>query len=360
MHILDDMRIYAKYDPDDIGFGIDRLAEQVRIAWHQSQEVGTPKSYTKVKHILVAGMGGSALGAHMLQSVLEQKAKLPFSIVRNYTLPVWTGADTLVILSSFSGTTEEVLAAGEDARKKKAKILVISTGGVLAAWAKKHEVPAYIFAPGELAKQPRLGIGFLFAGILGALRQIGIVGVKEEDIRRAVSAMAEVTDLCANDVTHDENPAKQVAEAIAQKQVLVVGAEHLRGNAHIFANQINETGKQFATHFALPELNHHLLESFSHPKNFPQNTAMLFLHSSLYHPRTRKRFTITADMVEEMGMHVVDYVARGKEPLEEACEVLQFSSYVSWYLALMNKEQTTAIPYVNAFKEYMGKAEYEH
>ena len=83
---------------------------------------------------------------------------------------------------------------------------------------------------------------------------------------------------------------------------------------------------------------------------------MLFLHSSLYHPRTRKRFTVTADMGEEIGIHVVDYVARGKDLLEEACEVLQFSSYVSWYLAMMNKEQTTAIPYVDAFKEMMGKA----
>ncbi|NBS68836.1 hypothetical protein EBT31_07945, partial [bacterium] len=92
-----------------------------------------------------------------------------------------------------------------------------------------------------------------------------------------------------------------------------------------------------------------------HPKDFSKNTAMLFLHSSLYHPRTRKRFTVTADMGEEMGIHVVDYVARGKDLLEEACEVLQFSSYVSWYLAMMNKEQTTAIPYVDAFKEMMGK-----
>jgi glucose/mannose-6-phosphate isomerase len=356
MHVLDDIRIYAKHDPDDIGFGIDRLAEQVHMAWHDAQEVAIPKTYAKVKHIVVVGMGGSALGAHVLQDLFQKKGKMPFSIVRDYSIPAWVGTDALVILSSYSGTTEEVLAAADDARKKKAKLLVIAAGGTLAAWAKKHEVPAYIFTPGDLAKQPRLGIGFSFAGILGLLARAGISLAKEEDIRRAISAMAEVTDLCANDVAFDENPAKQVAAAIAEKHVLVVGAEHLGGNAHIFANQINETGKQFATYFVLPELNHHLLESFSHPKDFSKNTAMLFLHSSLYHPRTRKRFTVTADMGEEIGIHVVDYVARGKDLLEEACEVLQFSSYVSWYLAMMNKEQTTAIPYVDAFKEMMGKA----
>lgn len=356
MHLLDNVRIYAQYDPNDIGFGIDRLAEQVRMAWHASQEIAVPKSYAKTKHILVVGMGGSALGAHILQDIFQKKSKIPFSIVRDYVLPSWVNADTLVILSSYSGTTEEVLSAADDAVKKKAKVLVICAGGALAAWAKKHKVPAYVFTPGDLAKQPRLGIGFSFAGIAGLLASAGINVVKEEDIRRSISAMGEVTDLCASDVAFDENPAKQVAAAIADKNVLIVGAEHLVGNAHILANQINETGKQFATYFALPELNHHLLESFSHPKTVIGNTAMLFLHSSLYHPRTRKRFTVTADMAEERGISVVDYVARGKDLLEESCEVLQFSSYVSWYLAIINKEETTAIPYVDEFKALMGKA----
>jgi glucose/mannose-6-phosphate isomerase len=355
MHLLDDIRVYATYDPDDIGFGVDRLAEQVRTAWHDAQEMTIPKTHAKADHMLIAGMGGSALGPHILQCTLSSKTKVPLTIVNDYMLPAWVNSNTLVILSSYSGTTEEVLFAAEDARKKKAKLLAIAAGGTLAAWAKKHEIPAYIFSPGDLAKQPRLGVGFSFAGILGLLARAGVVSVKEEDMRRAIAAMAEVTDLCASDVLFEENPAKQVAAAIAEKNVLIVGAEHLRGNAHILANQINETGKQFATHFALPELNHHLLESFSHPKDFAQNTAMLFLHSSLYHPRTRKRFTVTADMVEEIGIHVVDYVARGKDALEEACEVLQFSSYVSWYLAMLNKEQTTDTPYVDAFKKLMGK-----
>lgn len=356
MHILDDIRVYAQFDPEDIGFGIDRLAEQVRMAWHDAQEVAVPKVYGKTNHILVVGMGGSALGPQILQDIFQKKSKIPFSVVHDYVVPAWVSTSTLVILSSYSGTTEEVLSAGDDARKKKAKLLVIAAGGPLAAWAKKHDIPAYIFTPGDLAKQPRLGVGFSFAGIAGLLVRAGINVIKEEDVRRAISAMGEVTDLCASDVAFDENPAKQVAAAIAGKNVLVVGAEHLVGNAHVLANQINETGKQFATHFVLPELNHHLLEGFSHPKTFAKNTAMLFLHSSLYHPRTRKRFTVTADMTEEREMDVVDYVARGKDLLEESCEVLQFSSYVSWYLAMMNKEETTSIPYVDKFKALMGKA----
>ncbi len=353
MHILDDNRVYAQYDPEDTGFGIDRLAEQVRMAWHDAQEVAVPKTHAKAKHILVVGMGGSSLAAHLVQDLFSKKSKIPFSLTRDYVVPAWVNADTLVILSSYSGTTEEVLSAAEDARKKKAKLLVISAGGTLASWAKKHEVPAYAFVPGDLAKQPRLAVGFSFAGILGLLASAKLAPVKEEDIRRSIAAMSEVTDLCANDVAFEENPAKQVAAAIAGKQVLVIGAEHLSGNAHTFANQMNETGKQFAAYFVLPELNHHLLEGFSHPKTFKENTVMLFLHSSLYHPRTRKRFTVTADMAEEVGIAVVDYVARGKDLLEESCEVLQFSSYVSWYLAMMNKELTTLIPYVDAFKKLM-------
>lgn len=85
MHILDDIRVYAQYDPHDIGFGIDRLAEQVRIAWHDAQEITIPKAYAKAKHILVAGMGGSALGAHILQDIFQKRARFHF-LLRETTL----------------------------------------------------------------------------------------------------------------------------------------------------------------------------------------------------------------------------------------------------------------------------------
>ncbi len=352
---LDSSSTYAVYDPQDSGYGIERLSEQVRLAWHDAQEVGLPSSYRLAEQIVVVGMGGSSLGAHLIEGVLATKSKKPLFIIRDYQLPVWVTSKTLVILSSFSGTTEEVLAAAEDAKQRHAKIIVIATGGTLASWAKRNGYPAYIFTPGDLAKQPRLGLGFSFAGMLGLLTQAGLCKMKDEDMQRAISAMAEVTDLCAVDIPTAENPAKQVAEALAGRQIYVVAAEHLSGNAHVLANQLNETAKQWTTYGLLPEIDHHLLEGLSHPKELIANTTVLFLTSSLYHPRNRKRCTVTADIVEKTGVQVVDYHARGKDALEEMCEVLQFSSYVSWYTAMLHKENPILIPYVDMLKKAMGK-----
>ncbi len=355
MHYLDSEKSYLLHDADDVGFGIDRLSEQLRIAWHDAQALIFPKRYAKSTGIACVGMGGSALGAEMAEMVALKRAKVPMAIVRDYQLPAWIQQKTLVILVSFSGSTEEVLAAAEDALRRKSNIVVVATGGPLVMWAEEQGIPAYTFSPGELAKQPRFGTGFLFAGILGILAKNSLISLKEDELRRGLSAMSEVTDLCASDVGFSENPAKQVADALSEREVIVFAAEHLCAHAHVLVNNLHETAKQRAVVELLPEANHHLLESFSHPQGSADRTTGLFFHSELYHPRIRRRTALTADILEERGVRVVDYVARGKDFFEEMCEVLQFSYYVAWYTAILHKECTTEIPYVDAFKQAMAK-----
>lgn len=352
---LDTNAVYKKYDPADVGFGIERLPDQVRCAWHDTREVIIPKSYTQVSNLFVAGMGGSALGPEMFAAAFADRLKFPVTIVRDYTLPAAVTSKSLVILASFSGTTEETLAAAADAKKRKAKLLILCTGGPLAEFAKAHHVPAYIFTPGDLAKQPRFAGGFLLVGVLGLLERAKLLKLKESELNSMMSCMGEVIDSCAVDVKTDDNPAKTIAKAIAGKSVLIVSSEHLTGNAHILQNSINENGKQFATNFHLPELNHHLLEGLTHPKEFAKNTVAVMLRSDLYHPRTQKRYDITADIFERQHLSVVEYRTAGKSRLDEVGEVLQFGSYVAWYLAMENKAVTTDIKFVNELKSRMAK-----
>ncbi|MDQ5952464.1 MAG: hypothetical protein QG626_592 [Patescibacteria group bacterium] len=352
---LDTNAVYKKYDPDDVGFGIERLPDQVRCAWHDTREVAIPHAYSLISNIWVAGMGGSALGPEMFAAAFADRLKLPVTIVRDYSLPAAVTSKSLVILASFSGTTEETLAAAADAKKRKAKLLIICTGGPLAEFAKANHVPAYIFTPGDLAKQPRFAGGFLLVGVLGLLERAKLLKLKESELNSMMSCMGEVIDSCAVDVKTDDNPAKTIAQAIAGKSVLIVSSEHLTGNAHILQNSINENGKQFATNFQLPELNHHLLEGLTHPKEFAKNTVAVMLRSDLYHPRTQKRYDITADIFERQHLSVVEYRTAGKTRLDEVGEVLQFGSYVAWYLAMENKAVTTDIKFVNELKSRMAK-----
>lgn len=352
---LDDQKIYDKYDAGEVGFGIENLPEQIRMAWRDTRELDVPRLANKVQNIVLAGMGGSGLGAHMLEAALPDRFKVPFYTLRDYALPGWVDAKSLVILSSFSGNTEEVLAAAAEAKKRRAKIIVICAGGTLAALAKKEKWPIYIFTPGDLAKQPRFGIGLSFGGVVGLLERAGLLKVSEKELQAMMKAMHEVIDSSAVDVPTKENPAKTVASELAGNIVLAFAAEHLVGVAHVMANALNETSKHFATYFALPEMNHHLLEGFTNPKIFAPKTKVVLLSSALYNKRTQVRVKLTAELCERQGAGVVEYVTAGKTRLEEVGEVFQFVSYVAWYLAMLNKANTMDIVFVNELKDRMKK-----
>ncbi len=352
---LDSHKTYATLDTSDIRFGIEHLPEQIRIGWEETRDLVLPESFKRATSVVIVGMGGSALGPHMLTSAFFDRLKVPVTIINGYSLPGYVDKKTLVVLSSFSGTTEEVLAASDEATKRGAMIFVIAAGGDLAKRAVKHKWPMYQFDPGELAKQPRLGTGFSLAGLLGMLERTKLLKISGAEIDRMRIAMGEVIDSCAVDVPSKENPAKTVAKSLADSAVIIIAAEHLVGTAHLLANSINETAKQFATYFTLPELNHHLLEGLTYPKTFAPKTVAFIIQSGLYNTRTQRRVNVTADMLEEQGIAVVDYVTSGNESLEEVGEVLQFGSFVSYYLAMKNGVKPEGIPFVDAFKKAMGK-----
>ncbi|MBU4314970.1 hypothetical protein KJ673_01035 [Patescibacteria group bacterium] len=353
--MLDNPKTYKTFDKSDIAYGIERMSEQIRIGFEDTAKTSVPLNYKNCDAIVVAGMGGSSLGAHVIQTSMSQKLKKPIYLVRDYQLPTWVGAKTLVILSSFSGTTEEVLACAKQAQKRKAKIAVVSTGGPLPALAKQNKWPSYIFQPGNLAKEPRLGTGFMVMGMIGILQACGFVSLSKKEKDQAIVAMSEVVDSCALDIDAKENPAKQVALALKNHPVFIIGSEHLVGNAHVLSNQINETAKQFAQFHELPELNHHLMEGLTFPKGLFAKFSVLMIKSSLYNPLVQKRYSITAQVFENLGAQVVEYEAHGTTSFEEACEVLQFGGFVSYYLGMLNKVDPTKIPYVDWFKAEMKK-----
>ncbi|MBT3230707.1 SIS domain-containing protein [Candidatus Uhrbacteria bacterium] len=352
---LDNPKTFTKYDSADIAFGVERLSQQLKAAFEGVETVNVPKAYKAVDHVLIIGMGGSSLGGHVLQTGLSDRLKASIDLMRGYSLPKWVNSKTLVILSSFSGNTEEVLYAAKQAKARGAKVMVIASGGKLASLAKRQKYPAYIFKPGDLAKEPRLGIGFSVAGMLGLLESVGLVKISKKEKLALVSAMIEVVDSCALDVSEKENPAKQVAQALKGRPMFIVGAEHLTGVAHVLVNQINETAKQFAQLHELPELNHHLMEGLAFPKGMFSKFTVLILKSGHYHTRVQKRVPITAKIFEKLGAEVIEYEARGASKFEEVAEVLQFGSFASYYLAMLNKVDPIDIPHVEWFKKELSK-----
>ncbi len=355
MHDLNDLEIFKKFDKTDIAYGIEHLPEQVKEAVEGTRFLTIPEACKKAKEVVVVGMGGSLLGPHIAKSILSATCKVSFTLVNTYRLPAHVGKQSLVILSSFSGTTEEVLEVAKEVKKRGCPTLVITSGGGLEKLAKKHKWPYYLIVPGDLARQPRLGVGFSLAGVLGLLDRAGFTKFSMQKAKLAVTAMEEVIDSCALEVKIKENPAKQVAEALYGKQIVVLSADHLEGSAHTLSNQINESAKQLSGYHIVPELNHHYLEGTLLPDGHYEHFAILILSSKHYHPRNAKRLAITADLLEERGAEIVEYAVQGDSPLEEAFEVLQFGSFLSYYLGILNGVDPEKIPFVDLFKKRMAE-----
>jgi len=340
-------QLAKKLDQGNIASSIESLPYQCQQAWNEAKRIKLPSSYFRVKEIVVCGMGGSALGTDFLRYNLYDELKLPVNIINDYQIPAYVSRDSLVIISSYSGNTQESLSCFKKAIKKKSKIIIITAGGKLAQIAKRNNIPAYIFEPRfNPSNQPRMGLGYSIMAQLAIFNQLGFLRIKEREIKKAFTNLIAKEDM--------RKKAKILACKIKDKIPLIVAAEFLSGNAHILANQINENAKNFAAYFLLPELNHHLMEGLKYPQA-NKNLVFLFLESNSYTKILKKRIFITKKVLKKNKIFYLSYITSCKGKLVEGLEVLIFGSWLSFYLALLNNVNPSLIPFVDYFKKELEK-----
>ncbi len=352
--MLDNLEKIKQLDSKNMRGSIEALGRQIESVWKEAEQIRLPASYKKVKNIVVLGMGGSGLGSHVIQTLFRNKLTIPLEIVNHYHVPATVGKDTLILSSSYSGTTEEVLKASKEALKKKAKIVALTSGGELAQWAKKNKLPALVFSTNDNpCGSPRMGQGYMIFGQLALLSRLGLI--PKVNVKKVVDTVSRHLTLNGLQALNEKNPAKQFAQQLFGKSIFYVGSEHLVGNAHIGANQLNENAKRFSSYFVIPELNHHLMEGMLFPQSNKNNLAFVLFESGLYDARVQKRYQITKNILDKNSISWLSYVCQEKEPLLQVCELLVLTAYVSFYSAMRQDIDPTAIPFVDFFKEQLKK-----
>jgi len=349
---LDDISSIKKLDSKNLSGSILALSDQAGQVWSEREKIAIPSAYYGVSNIVVAGMGGSALGPEITKTLFAKKIKVPFTIVRDYSLPSFVDKNTLLILSSYSGDTEETLVQGVEGLKRGAKIVGIAAGGKLEEFLKVNGLPGYIFQPRfNPCGQPRMGLGYSIAGILAILARAKLLEISDSEIELAIAAIKKANERYNFKVKKSTNLAKKVAEEARDRIPVLVGAEFLAGNIHAIANQINENAKTISFWFLLPELNHHLLEGLANPKSNAKNLLFLFLNSNLYNLKIRKRVEVTKEVVGKNGVEVLEFKPESGSKIEQSFEVLIFGSWLSFYLAILNGVDPAQIPWVDYLKE---------
>src|SRR2546428_2256679 len=178
-------------DPGNMLERIKGLAAQVRDGWKIATSATLPPAYADVRNITVAGMGGSAIGGDLAAALLADELRIPMSVHRDYGVPAYVGRDSLVIASSYSGNTEETLAAFDAARKRGAKILVLTTGGKIAELGRAAGHPVVTFS---YRAQPRAALGYSLSLVLGSLHRLGLVRDLSSDIEAGLSDLAKIEE----------------------------------------------------------------------------------------------------------------------------------------------------------------------
>ncbi|UCE00405.1 MAG: bifunctional phosphoglucose/phosphomannose isomerase [Chloroflexota bacterium] len=351
---LDDISKFKEIDAQGMLSHIEGLPDQLEFAWQLGAKLPLP-DWKGINKVLVAGMGGSAIGADLVAAYIAPHCPLPVVIHRNYSLPAWAhGEDTLVIASSHSGNTEETLSSFTAAQEKGCEILALTTGGKLAEMCKTSGIPFWQF---EHHGQPRAAVGFSAALLLAVFSRSGWISNPGAEIQNAVRAMRKQQESLHPQVSTVNNPAKRIAGQIYGRWVTVIGADILEPVARRWKSQISEIAKAWGQFESLPEVDHNTLAGLSFPEDSLSHNLALFLRARSYQPRNllRSKLTKTAFMLEGLGTDFID--AQGDKPLAQQWTALHLGDYTAYYLAMAYGVDPTAIPTIQMLKSEMADKE---
>lgn len=338
--MLDDLKLIHDRDADD-ALGV------VEKQWQQlGYDFGvTAPDFSGITNIVLAGMGGSAWPAVYLQSWGEPT--VPFEIVRDYNLPAYVGPNTLFISSSYSGNTEETLAALTVAEARGARIAVIAAGGKLK---ERAESAGHIFyeIPGGI--QPRMSSFFFLAAMAQLLEPLSLIPQgKLAELQASSDWLKGQVDLWKPEIPTDKNPAKQLALELIGKSIVVYAGPKLFPAANKFKICLNENAKNIAWVNQYPEFNHNEFIGWSsHPVDKPY--AIVEIRSNLEHPRIQKRFEVSERLLS--GKRPVPQVITpvGETHLQQLLWASNFCDFVSLYIAICNGLNPTPVDLVEKLK----------
>jgi glucose/mannose-6-phosphate isomerase len=350
---LDDLPLIRRLDPGDMLGALRGLPQQCREAWDAAQRFDPGLEPAGVDRIVVLGMGGSAIAGDLLRALLQRECAVPVFNVRGYEVPPFVDQLTLVIASSFSGDTEEVLSAFEQALARPCPKIAITTGGQLLAMARANGIAAFTF---EFKGEPRAAIGWGFMPLLAISERLGLTQGVERDVDEMIGVLETLVAELEEEIPADRNPAKRMAEALHERLPVVYGAGPLIEVARRWKTQLNESAKTWAFHEEIPEAHHNAIIGYELPKDLARDTAVIFLESDvLIHPRVRLRYEYTKDLLRAADIAVLTGEARGRSALAQMMSLVLFGDYVATYLAFLYGVDPTPTTVIDELKAWLRK-----
>lgn len=296
------------------------------------------------KNIVLTGLGGSGIGGTIAQNFVADKIKLPFIVNKDYFLPSFVGADSLVIVSSYSGNTEETVATLQAAIKAKATVICITAGGKIAEISKKKNLDCILLPSGM---PPRACLGYSMLQILYVLRHFGLLNYNfEKDVKASAKLLREES----KDI---QKKSKAIAKKLLGKTPIIYSVANYEGVAVRFRQQINENGKMLCWHHAIPEMNHNELVGW---RDKDVTRAVVFLRNEDDYERSQLRMEINKSVFKKYTPTIIEIYSKGKSYWEKAFYLVHLTDYISVELAEQRDHDPVEVKVIDFLKGELAKA----
>jgi len=325
---------------------IQAFPAQLKRAIEIGQNAKIGKSKFPIRNILISGLGGSGIGGTILSNVLRDDIAVPIIVNKEYQIPAFVNENSLVIISSYSGNTEETLSALMQAFKKNAQIICITSGGLIKEYAETNDID-YVLIDG--GAPPRSAFGQSFVQLLYILHQLCILEDGFKQFLKDAIAILEA----------EENEIKEQAKAIAAKlngKIPVIYSDaKFEGVSIRFRQQINENSKMLCWHHVVPEMNHNELVGWRE-KN--ENIAVIFLRNNNDFERNQERMEFTKEVVSQYAGDVIEIYSKGDHDIIRSIYLIHLTDWVSYYLAVLKGVDAVEINVINKLKNKLAEHSY--
>jgi glucose/mannose-6-phosphate isomerase len=342
--LLDDTDRIRRIDRSNmLSFCVDaskHYAEAARLARTFSVD------YPKPRAIIVAGMGGSAIGGELLKDWARDRMAVPTEICREYSLPAYADKNTLVFVVSYSGETEESLSVFLDALKRKCMTACISSGGELRDFALKFGVP-HLLVPSGMA--PRATLPYLLMPLPVALRKIGLVSEVDGEMSEVQRVLKLVSLENSPQKPHTSNFSKTLAASIRGTVPVVYGFGIYRAVAQRLKTQFNENSKIPAKWEYFPELNHNEIVGWEKAQELARSFSVIFIRDSAEPVEIRRRIEVTQELMHRQ-FRAFEIWSKGKSTLARMASVVCIGDFTSVYLAILRGVDPTPVKTISLLK----------
>ena len=350
--MLDDATHIIEIDKSHMLDKIAQFPSQIREAVELGKTIQIEKIF-KIDNIIITGMGASGLAGDIIQRLYRDRVDVPILINREYDLPKWTKKDTLTIFMSYSGNTEETLAAFKHASQKKCKIISISSGGKLQDFSEKRGLP-HIKIPSGF--QPREAIGYFVIILLSIFHYTGLLkNSLDSDIEETIEILTDFIEKNNKSIPQEDNLSKQISSKIAGTIPQIYGWGIYSPISIRWRTQFNENSKIIACDSIVPESNHNDIVGWSmDPNTSKRFTCILFRDKSEESIYMTTRLDFMKNLFEETAANVIEIQPVGKSRLTKMMYSLCLGDFISCYLAVSRNIDPTPVDAIKELKSQLA------